>query len=63
MPKAADPLAFLFALNLTLAAKEKTGGKITPPGLLSTVKDPTLTTRDCVEADESSYSIWRTKST
>ncbi len=34
MPKAADPLAFLLALNLTLAAKEQAGEKITPPGLL-----------------------------
>ncbi len=33
VPKAADPLAFLLALNLTLAAKEKAGEKITPPGL------------------------------
>src|SRR5882757_5718976 len=33
MPKAADPLAFLLALNLTLAAKEKAGEPITPPGL------------------------------
>ena len=33
MPAKADPLAFLLALNLTLAAKEKAGEPITPPGL------------------------------
>lgn len=33
MPKNAHPLAFLLTLNLTLAAKEKADGKITPPGL------------------------------
>jgi hypothetical protein len=33
MPKPADPLAFLLALNLELAAKEKAGEKITPPDL------------------------------
>jgi len=33
MPKPADPLAFLLALNLDLAAKEKAGETITPPGL------------------------------
>ena len=33
MPKTADPLAFLLALNLDLAAKEKAGEQITPPGL------------------------------
>src|SRR5712675_2140874 len=33
MPKDADPLAFLLAINLTLATKEKAGETITPPGL------------------------------
>ena len=33
MPKDADPLAFLLALNLALAAKEKSGEPITPPGI------------------------------
>ena len=33
MPNDSEPLAFLLALNLELAAKEKAGEKITPPGL------------------------------
>ncbi len=32
MPEDADSLGFLLALNLELAAKEKAGEKITPPG-------------------------------
>lgn len=32
MPAKADPLAFLLALNLELAAKEKAGEEITAPG-------------------------------
>ena len=32
-PKDADPLAFLLALNLTLAARERAANPITPPGL------------------------------
>src|SRR6266853_1186062 len=53
MPKAADPLAFLLALNLTLAAKEKGGDLITPPGL--PLIDAELTqfmTADCVVVSE-----------
>ena len=49
MPKDADPLTFLLALNLTLAAKEKAGEKITPPGLhLPHDERETLITGDCV---------------
>jgi SAM-dependent methyltransferase len=49
MPKAADPLAFLLALNLTLAAKEKAGEKITPPGLpLPDAEHATFITADCI---------------
>jgi restriction-modification enzyme MmeI-like protein len=33
MAEDADPLAFLLELNLTCAAKEKVGEKVTPPGL------------------------------
>ena len=49
MPKDADPLAFLLALNLTLAAKEKAGEAITPPGLpLTGTKHDAVITQDCV---------------
>ena len=49
MPKAADPLAFLLALNLTLAAKETAGEKINPPGLpLPEAERSTFVTKDCV---------------
>jgi SAM-dependent methyltransferase len=49
MPKAADPLAFLLALNLDLAAKETAGEKITPPGLpLPEAERPAFVTEDCV---------------
>jgi hypothetical protein len=47
--KAADPLAFLLALNLDLAAKETAGEKITPPGLpLPEAERPAFVTEDCV---------------
>jgi hypothetical protein len=39
MPVDADPLAFLLELNLTCAAKEKIGNKVTPPGLLLPVEE------------------------
>ena len=53
MPAKADPLAFLLALNLILAAKEKTATAITPPGLpLSTVVRSNYITDDCVRAAE-----------
>ena len=49
MPPKADPLAFLLALNLTLAAKERTGEKITPPGLPQPQAERvTFITDDCV---------------
>jgi len=49
MPKAADPLAFLLALNLELAAKEEAGKSITPPGLtLPESERAALVTADCV---------------
>ena len=49
MPKPADPLAFLLALNLTLAAKEKAGEKISPPGLpLPETERRAFITNDCV---------------
>ncbi len=49
MPAKADPLSFLLELNLDLAAKEKTGEKITPPGLpLPKTEQIPFTTEDCV---------------
>jgi len=51
MPKPADPLAFLLALNLELAAKEKAGDPITPPGL--PLKDGKgFITGDCIRMAE-----------
>ena len=53
MPKDADPLAFLLALNLTLAANEKAGDLITPPGLpLPEAAQATLMTGDCIGVAE-----------
>jgi hypothetical protein len=53
MPKAADPLAFLLALNLTLAAKEKAGDPITPPGLpLPDANRAAFITDDCARVAE-----------
>jgi hypothetical protein len=49
MPKATDPLAFLLALNLTLATKERAGAPITPPGLsLPEAERADFITDDCV---------------
>ena len=49
MPDAADPLAFLLALNLACAAKEKAGEKITPPGLpLPPEEHSRFITDDCI---------------
>ena len=46
---ATDPLAFLLALNLDLAAKEKNDEKITPPGLpLSPEDRSAFVTCDCI---------------
>ncbi len=54
MPKAADPLAFLLTLNLTLATKEKAGENITPPGLpLPETERAAFFTDDCVRVAES----------
>jgi len=51
----ADPLAFLLALNLTLAAKEKAGEKITPPGLsLPESERSKFVSNDCVRVVEPS---------
>ncbi len=44
-----DPLAFLLALNLTLAAKEKAAETIVPPGLpLPEAERASFVTDDCV---------------
>jgi len=40
------PLVFLLELNLACAAKEKAGKKITPPGLLLPVEEPTAFVTD-----------------
>ncbi len=53
MPKAADPLAFLLALNLTLAARERAGEPIIPPGLpLPESERIAFITDDCVRVAE-----------
>ena len=53
MPKAADPLAFLLALNLSLAEKERGGETITPPGVpLADVERAAFITGDCVRDAE-----------
>jgi hypothetical protein len=52
MPTAADPLAFLLALNLELAAKEKAREKITPPGLpLPGSEHAIFVSDDCVRVN------------
>lgn len=54
MPAKADPLAFLVALNLTLAAKKNAGEKITPPGLpFCDAACAGFVTDDCVRVVES----------
>jgi hypothetical protein len=51
MPKNADILAFLLALNQTCAAKEAAGKPITPPGLpLSVEEREKFVTSDCIDA-------------
>jgi SAM-dependent methyltransferase len=53
MPAFADPLAFLLELNLALAAKEKKGEPITPPGLpLSPSEQAAYITDDCVRVGQ-----------
>ena len=49
MPKDADILAFLLALNQSCAAKEAAGEPITPPGLPLPVKEHAgFITEDCI---------------
>ena len=51
MPGTVDPLAFLLELNLSCAAKEKAGEKITAPGLpLPRNQHAEFVTLDCIEA-------------
>lgn len=53
MPSDAHPLAFLLALNLDLAAKEKAGKDVTPPGLsLPFAKKGEFVTNDCLRVEE-----------
>ena len=52
MPNDADPLAFLFELNLTLASIEKAGEPITPPGLpLSKTEGAGFVGDDCIRIE------------
>ena len=52
MPASAAPLAFLLELNLALAAKEKNGDPITPPGLpLPPDEHAAYITDDCVRLE------------
>jgi hypothetical protein len=47
---ASDLLAQLLELNLTVAAREKGGQKVTAPGVPPTYPDPgKLVTDDCIE--------------
>ena len=51
MPPNADPLAFLLALNLALAAQERAGTPVVPPGLpLPEAEHAAFVTEDCVRA-------------
>ena len=53
MPATADPLAFLLELNLALAAKEKKGEPITPPGLpLPAAEHAAFITDDCIRVEK-----------
>jgi hypothetical protein len=52
MPEKADPLAFLLDLNLALAAREKKGEPITPPGLpLPAAEHAAFITDDCIRVE------------
>ena len=52
MPKDADILAFLLALNQFCAAMEAAGEKITPPGLpLPVVEHVAFVTNDCITCE------------
>lgn len=49
MPKSCDPLAFLLALNATVAKEENAGNPIEGPGLPSCITDPaSFVTQDCI---------------
>lgn len=49
MPKSADPLAFLLALNATVVKEETAGNPVEGPGLPSTISDSTpFITTDCI---------------
>ena len=53
MPPKAEPLAALLELNLSLAAKEKAGEPITPPGVpLQQAERAAFITDDCVRVAE-----------
>jgi hypothetical protein len=53
MPKDADILAFLLALNQTCAAQEAAGQPITPPGLPLPVEEhAALVTEDCIRVQD-----------
>ena len=52
MPKDADILAFLLALNQTCAAQEAAGEQITPPGLpLPVAEHEKFVTGDCIAVE------------
>jgi len=52
MPKDADILTFLLALNQTCAAKEAAGEEITPPGLPLPVEEHgEFVTGDCISVE------------
>ena len=52
MPEDADPLAFLLALNHSLASKEKAGESITPPGIpVPADKIAQFVTGDCIRSN------------
>jgi hypothetical protein len=52
MPKDADILAFLLALNQSCAAQEAAGEKITPPGLPLPVEEHAeFVTSDCIQVE------------
>ena len=53
MAEDVDPLAFLLELNLTCAAREKAGEKITPPGLpVPASERASFITDDCIQPPE-----------
>jgi len=51
VPKGADPISYLLALNEEMAAKEEAGLSVVGPGLPPSVSDPnTFVTEDCLRA-------------